>query len=108
MADAPVDQDVQDGKGLAWLSYLGILLLIPLLAKKDNKFCKYHAKQGLVLLIAEIIVSIVFVIPILGWIVGVVGYIFVWIMAIMGIIQSATGKYWKMPLLGGFAEKFNF
>ena len=108
MADATVDQDVQDGKGLAWLSYLGILLLIPLLAKKDNKFCKYHAKQGLVLLIAEIIVSIVFVIPILGWIVGVLGYIFVWIMAIMGIIQSATGKYWKMPLLGGFAEKFYF
>lgn len=108
MADATVDPDVQDGKGLAWLSYLGILFLIPLLAKKENKFCQFHAKQGLVLLIAEIIVSIVFVIPILGWIVGVLGYIFVWIMAIIGIIQSATGKYWKMPVLGGFAEKFNF
>jgi uncharacterized membrane protein len=108
VADATVDPDVQDGKGLAWLSYLGILFLIPLLAKKENKFCQFHAKQGLVLLIAEIIVSIVFVIPILGWIVGVLGYIFVWIMAIIGIIQSATGKYWKMPVLGGFAEKFNF
>ena len=108
MADATVDPDVQDGKALAWLSYLGILFLIPLLAKKENKFCQFHAKQGLVLLIAEIIVSIVFVIPILGWIVGVLGYIFVWIMAIIGIVQSATGKYWKMPVLGGFAEKFNF
>lgn len=108
MADATVDPDVQDGKGLAWLSYLGILFLIPLLAKKENKYCQFHAKQGLVLLIAEIIISIVFVIPILGWIVGTLGYIFVWIMAIIGIIQSATGKYWKMPVLGGFAEKFNF
>jgi len=108
VADATVDPDVQDGKALAWLSYLGILFLIPLLAKKENKYCQFHAKQGLVLLIAEIIVSIVFVIPILGWIVGALGYIFVWIMAIIGIIQSLQGKYWKMPVLGGFAEKFNF
>lgn len=58
MADATVDPDVQDGKALAWLSYLGILFLIPLLAKRQNKYCQFHAKQGLVLLIAEIIVLI--------------------------------------------------
>lgn len=108
MADATVDPDVQDGKGIAWLSYLGILFLIPLLTKKENKFCKFHVKQGIVLLIAWIILSVILVIPILGWIVGFLGYIFMMIMMIMGIVQSATGKYWKMPVLGGFAEKFNF
>lgn len=108
MADTAVDPDVQDGKGIAWLSYLGILLLIPLLTKKDNKFVKYHVKQGIVLLIAWIILSIILVIPILGWIVGILGDIFLLIMLIMGIVQSLGGNYWKMPVLGGFAEKFNF
>jgi hypothetical protein len=27
-------------------------------------------------------------------------------MAIMGIINAATGKYWKMPLLGGLAANW--
>ena len=102
MADATIDPDVQDGKGIAWLSYLGILFLIPLLTKKENKFCKFHVKQGLVLLIASILLTWI---PFLGWF--IISAI-VLILAIIGIIQSLNGNYWKMPVLGGLAEKFNF
>ncbi len=41
--------EVDEGKALAAIGYLGILFLIPLLAKKDNKFCQHHGKQGAVL-----------------------------------------------------------
>jgi uncharacterized membrane protein len=108
MADETMDKDVEEGKSLAWLSYIWLLFLVPLLAKKDNKFCKFHAKQGLVLFIAEIIVSIINVIPILGQIIWLLCALFFLIIAIMGIVQSLGGKYWKMPILGGLAEKFNF
>lgn len=109
MADATVDPDVQDGKGLAWLSYLGILLLIPLLTKKENKFCKFHVKQGLVLLITGVIYGVLSAIPFLGWfIIAPIGGILILILVIAGIIQSLKGNFWKMPVLGGFAEKFNF
>jgi uncharacterized membrane protein len=108
MADETVDKDVEEGKSLAWLSYIWLLFLVPLLAKKDNKFCKFHAKQGLVLFIAEIIVSIINIIPILGQIIWLLCALCFLIIAIMGIVQSLGGKYWKMPVLGGFAEKFNF
>jgi len=108
MADVTVDKDVEEGKGIAWLSYLGLLFLVPLLAKKDNKFCKYHVKQGIVLVIVWVIFLIPNVIPLLGQIICGLGYLACLILAIMGIVQSLGGKYWKMPVIGGLAEKFNF
>jgi len=44
------DKIINEGKSLAWLSYLGILLLIPLLVNRENEYSKFHVKQGIVLL----------------------------------------------------------
>ena len=95
-------------KLLAAIGYLGILFLVPLLAKKESKFCQFHAKQGLVLFIADVILYFVGWIPFLGWVILAVGGIFVLILVIMGIINAANGKYWEMPVLGQYAKKFNF
>jgi uncharacterized membrane protein len=100
-------KDIEDGKSLAWLSYLGLLLLIPLLVKPDNSFCKHHAKQGLVLLLVWIGFFIVSLIPFLQ-IIAVLGYICVAVFAIVGIVQSLSGNYWKAPLkIYDMAQKFN-
>src|SRR5438105_5486251 len=42
------------------LSYLWILCLIPLLTKKDDNEVQWHAKNGLAILIAEIVVWVLF------------------------------------------------
>lgn len=103
----------------AVLGYLGILCLLPLLLKKDKSFVQFHAKQGLVMLIVCValwIISIPFAIlalvPVVGpimaglWtavaaIVGI-GLFVLWIIAIVNVVQ---GKTWKMPVLGGFADR---
>ncbi|MCX7919722.1 MAG: hypothetical protein N3A72_09005 [bacterium] len=120
-------QIIEDGKIFAVLAYLGILCLVPLLAKKDNKFALFHGKQGLVLFIVEIIVFLVLGIggmiismiaglihSILGgiigmligllWLVCVLGF---FALSIIGIVQSLNGKYWEMPVLGKYAQKLN-
>ena len=38
--------DISTNKWKAVCSYLGILILIPLLLGGDSTFAKYHAKQG--------------------------------------------------------------
>ena len=43
---------------MAWLSYLGILWLIPLLTLKENAFAKFHVKQGIVLTIYGVASSV--------------------------------------------------
>lgn len=96
--------DVEKAKGTSWLSYLGILWLVPLLTLKDNAFAKFHVKQGIMLTILWVASSILAAIPIIGWLADLVIWIYAVIMMILGIVNSLNGKYWKMPILGKWAE----
>ena len=95
--------EVETAKGTAWLSYLGILWLIPLLTMKDNAFAKFHVKQGIMLTILWVASSVLAAIPIIGWIADLVIWVFAVIMMIMGIVNSLNGKYWTMPIVGKWA-----
>jgi len=97
------DHDVEENKVFAALSYLGILVLIPLLAKKDSKFAQFHAKQGLVFLIVFIAGWLVFWIPIIGWLL----WIAVVALNIIGLVQALMGKWWEAPVIGPLAKKLN-
>ena len=105
------------------LSYLGILCLIPLLAKKDDEFVHFHAKQGLVLFIVEIIwfviSSIISGMLLVRFIFGG-GMLGLWniistlvslgfiALVIIGIINVVQNQKKELPLIGQFAEKIKF
>lgn len=97
-------KDVEENKALTYLAYLGLLFLVPLFAKKESKFAQFHAKQGLVLTIAWFIGS--FLIPIFG--LGILVYIAVLILSIMGLINVSKGEMKDLPMVGDLAKKFNF
>lgn len=101
-------KDIEENKAIACLSYIGILVLIPLLAKKESKFAQFHAKQGLVLFVAFIILSIIMAVPFIGWLIGLVGYIVFLVIGIMGIIAALQGQYKAMPIISKFAHYMNF
>ena len=46
--------DIELNNRLSLLSYLGILVLIPIFLVKKSRFAKFHANQGLLLLIANV------------------------------------------------------
>jgi len=107
MADEPVKSggsDVDENKAMAAIGYLGILFLIPLLAKKDSPFAQYHAKQGLVLFVFGIIISFIAAIPVVGWMVSGVGWILVLILFIMGLMNALGGKTQPLPVIGKYGE----
>ena len=88
---------------MAVLSYLGILVLIPLLTEaKKEPFVKFHVQQGLVLLIAWVIGGILFWIPVIGWLLWLVIAIF----SIVGIVAAASGKETPLPVVADIAKKF--
>jgi fumarate reductase subunit D len=96
-------KDIEANKTVAILSYIGILCFVPLFLKKDSKFAKFHAKQGLVLFIIELIGMFIFWIPIIGW--------FLWlaivVLSIMAIIRTLNGEWWKIPYIYDWSKKFN-
>jgi len=103
------NKDINDNKVLAALSYVFILCFIPLLMAKESKYAQFHAKQGLVLFIVEVVLmvasNILIFIPILGWFVMMVAYLAVTIASIVGILKALEGEKWEMPVLGDYAKK---
>lgn len=102
-------EDIQKNKSMAVLSYLGILVLIPLFAAKRSPYARYHCNQGLILSIAELILTVALSfmtrIRYIGWTfypvsgaVGVVGII----LMIIGIVNASKGRAKELPLLGDF------
>ncbi|MCK9361621.1 hypothetical protein M0Q28_05385 [Patescibacteria group bacterium] len=102
-------KDAEDNRWMAALSYLGILCLIPLLAKKDSKFVQEHAKQGLVLLFVEIMFAILSNggVPVLD-VLGQLGSAAAFIASIAGLVHVFKGAFWEIPFLGALRKKINF
>lgn len=94
--------DANNEKVMAILAYLGILVIVPILVAKDSEFVQYHANQGLVLFIAEIILFAIGIIPILGWLISFLGSLGVIVLAIMGILNAVNHKKEPLPLIGGY------
>lgn len=101
--------DIQQNKVMAILAYLSWLVLVPIFAAKKSKFARFHANQGLVLAVAEIICWVVLGIlvnlPLIGWIFSVVDGLFslvCLIFAVIGIVNAANGKAKEIPIVGKF------
>jgi uncharacterized membrane protein len=95
-------EDIEENKLNAVLSYLGILIIVPLVSEdaKKSPYAKFHLNQGLVLLIASVAISMIWVVPILGWILGFFGGIVLFVLWLMGIISALQGEMKRVPLLG--------
>jgi uncharacterized membrane protein len=95
------------------LSYLGLLCLIPLLAEKNDPEVQWHAKNGTVLAIAEILLAVVMVI--IGHVPGLncVGCL-IWpilmviflVISILCIIKALNGERFIIPVLSQYVDRF--
>lgn len=103
-------EDIEKNKVMAILSYISILVLVPIFAAKESKFARFHANQGLVLFIIEaiwwVIEGILSFIPgafgvIIRLIIGLVNIAFL-ALAIIGIINAVNGKAKRLPVIGKF------
>jgi uncharacterized membrane protein len=97
------------------LSYLWILALIPLLVEKDDAEVQWHAKHGVVLLVAEIlfwiVVAILTSIPVLGCIIAPLALLLsvaVLVVHIICIVKGINGERFLIPGVSQYADKLNF
>jgi uncharacterized membrane protein len=103
------------------LSYLWLLALVPLLVEKNDKEVQWHAKHGIVLMVAEIVLWIaLFVIqivighiPFLGCLIAIVGAlagIVLWLGAlvvhIVCIVKGVNGQRFVLPYISQYADRF--
>ena len=105
--------DIKSNRLMAVLSYLSVLVLIPVFAAKNSPYARFHASQGVNLLILSVLWAIVS--GIIGAIVGAIGAVVLsvlwgivfWVitialvlMMVIGILGALQGRARELPLIG--------
>jgi len=110
-AETGKNKDAEDNKIMGILAYIGLLVLVPIFAAKQSKFARFHANQGLVLLICEAVYGVLYMILsalvlAISWrlyfvitILGFLSFAFV-IFSILGLINAVKGEEKELPLIG--------
>ena len=82
---------------LGWVSGLVFFLL-----ETENKFVRFHAIQSILVFgVLNIALIVLGWIPVIGWVIGVLGFV-LWIIL---LIRAYQGVKFKLPWAGDFAEK---
>lgn len=89
---------------IASLSYVGILVLIPIIAGEYTKpFVKFHIKQGIVILIGMIISIIL---AQYASRVGSVLFLLFFVTTLLAFFRTVQGEKWRIPGIAHIAELF--
>lgn len=99
------EKDIMRNKVVALFSYIWVLFLVPLLVVRKSAFAQAHAKQGLVLFVAQALSSLVVWIPFVGWLWGVIIF---FIVPIYAMVRVLLGQYWRIPIIADYAERLSF
>ncbi|HEB73389.1 MAG TPA: hypothetical protein ENI77_12330 [Nitrospirae bacterium] len=89
---------------LSFVSYLGILCLVPLILNRDDEYVAFHARQGLVLWIWGVLAIFGLYVPVLGPMFFSVSALLIILFSIIGLLSVSLTKAWKIPVIGDWAE----
>jgi uncharacterized membrane protein len=118
----------QDALVLAAVGYVPLLFFLPLFTGSKEPFAKFHGRQSLVLFCVVVGFNIAVAITdlVVGRLLGsmfLIGFFFkalAWtihypaglvvalgyaVLVVVGIVQAATGQYWRIPVIGVYAER---
>ena len=96
------------------------LCFIGLLGAPENRYVAFHARQGFLLLLVEVVIAIalaiydgsVGMIPVVGFLVGALLKFILWMsvlaLTVYGVVKGASGEMARIPILGDAVEKVPF
>ena len=113
-SDAPIKEEsktnassetsvIEEGKTIAIIAYItiiGLIIAFVMNNEKKNEFASYHIKQMLGLSLTGLALGVIGMIPILGWIINIVGVFVLFFMWIMSLMNALNLKEKPAPILG--------
>ncbi len=92
-----------EGKNIATIAYItiiGLIIAFVMNNEKKDPFAAYHIKQSLGLALTGLALGIIGMIPILGWIINILGIFVLLYMWVVGLMNAINGKESAVPFLG--------
>ncbi len=96
-------EKINEGKTIAIIAYItiiGLIIAFVMNNEKKNAFASYHIRQSLGLALTAVALSMIGIIPILGWIISFFGFFFVLVLWIIGLLNVLNSKEKPLPILG--------
>jgi uncharacterized membrane protein len=91
---------------VAYLTLIGFIAAAIIHSSKKTKLGAYHLRQMLGFILSMFAVIVLMFIPIIGWILIPVFYLFMFICWIMGLVAAINGQMKPMPLIGPMYQKW--
>lgn len=104
-----VQETAASDKTIAIIAYLTLIgLIIAFVMNKDKKeaFGAYHIRQCLGLCVCGVGLFIIGMVPILGWILSMLGSLFMIYLWIMGLMNALNGNMKPIPFVGKKFEEW--
>lgn len=88
----------------AVFAYVPFLCLVPILRMHENENLRFHARQGLVLFLIELVAG-VFLIPALSSLIWKAVLIACIASSVVGVLFALQGRRIRLPIIGDLASK---
>jgi uncharacterized membrane protein len=85
---------------IAYITIIGLIIAFISNQEKKDTFVKYHIVQSLGLALTGLALGVISMIPILGWIIYIVGIFVLLYMWIMGLMNAINKKAQPVPFIG--------
>ena len=100
----PAGQVDDDEKFFAALGYFAFLFVVPLIVKPKSAYCKFHARQSMVLFLVSILVLVFLAAtPMIGSLLTLA----LFAVYVLAIYKAYKGDLWAIPFVSKFAGKMD-
>jgi len=93
-----------EGRLAAVMSYIPFLCFVPLLNMRHNPEAIFHARQGLMLFLIEL-VAVLFLVDFISTFVFTAILIVAVALSMVGIFFALQGRNYRLPIVGDLADK---
>ncbi|MBE7092477.1 MAG: hypothetical protein E7365_04795 [Clostridiales bacterium] len=105
-------RDIEENKGISCFAYFGFMFIMPLWAASDSPYAQFHAKQGKILAINELLMCVLIflahiLVPLmpslfrmLRTLLCLMLFLSMLFYVIYGVTNTMRGKAKELPLIG--------
>ena len=89
---------------LAYVTFIPPLLFLVVEPYSRRPFVRFHSFQSIGLCLVWIVVSMVWVFPVVGWMIGAVLHLILFCAWVLCVVKAYRGELFALPLLGKFSN----
>ena len=90
---------------LAYVTVIPAIIFLIVEPYNRNSYIRFHSWQSIFLGIAYFAIQILWIIPIIGWLICLLAFPVFLVIWIIVLLKALKGERYKLPFIGNYAEK---